>query len=470
MTVWLWILTAIALPTGLSVMLLRRWMGWPVGPGALALHCGAGFLLAVVVSGDLLWLLGNRPLATLGQIGWSVLLAAALLLAVGEWRRGSPGGAARRWEGVRGSLAFARGLPVLLLLVVFALLLSQALTLPTLTWDAWNAWLAKPKAWFHAGATLPFRDLVPWLQTPAGESLSIVAASYPEALPRFVLWVAAAADTWRDAYVQVLWPLLWLALGGILFGLLRMLGLRRGLAWGALGFLLTLPMVLAHASLAGYADLWLASTVLLSCGLIALHMARRVPGTRSLAALCLLLLPTLKMEGAIYALLIAAAWAVCSLPPRWRAATLIVLPGVSLALFVSVGLHFPVPGVGWFTFRWGQASGPFLGDMQLYWRPVAGTVAESMWLLPNWSLLWYLVVPVTLWRWRRLREPGTAFLATFLLAAAGFHFLLFFFTSASAWAENLTSLNRLLLHVAPVWVLLLATLLATRRRLPGRYG
>ena len=44
-----------------------------------------------------------------------------------------------------------------------------------------------------------------------------------------------------------------------------------------------------------------------------------------------------------------------------------------------------------------------------------------------------------------------------------FLFVLFFFTDASKWAENLTSINRVLLHIVPTSVMFTALLWQARR-------
>jgi hypothetical protein len=458
---WILVVLALLLPAACGVLALRLLL-----PGLHpATRLGAGYLLGCLVLGNVLWLAGEIPLAGLRGIGLPLLaLLAAALGWLGRARppRGAPvaAGPPRERQVVMGVL--------ILLGVVGVLATIQALALPTLTWDAWNAWLAKPKAWLHAGAFVPVLPLEAWLQQPAGSARSTVAAAYPEALPRFAAWLAAAAGSWRDAYAHIAWPPLWAALGLLCYGRLREHALAPSAAVVAAGGLLTLPMFAAHASLAGYADLWLASAVLLAASsLFAPAPAASWP-QRALGLLSLLLLPTIKLEGTVYAAMLLAAWALFRLPPRWRWATLVAGVVVGGGLFVTVGLWLPLPGAGWVGLRWGEATLPVFGSIALSWRPVAGIVAESLFLLPNWSLLWYLAPVALLLGWRRLAAPRIAALAIFLLGALLFHGVLFFFTPASAWAQDLTSLNRLLMHVVPVWVLLLALLLSPPAAVRGR--
>jgi len=63
-------------------------------------------------------------------------------------------------------------------------------------------------------------------------------------------------------------------------------------------------------------------------------------------------------------------------------------------------------------------------------------------------------------RWRGFLVDQTArWLGILLLSCAAFLFVLFFFTEASAWAENYTSSNRLIMHLVPAVFTLLALLL-----------
>jgi hypothetical protein len=445
---------------GGSVWLLLA--GWPRQRAGWWLALGEGYLLGTLLIGNLLWIGG--ALSTEGlflrSLPW-LLGAAMVAVALARWRRLPAAPLTEPADSAVARRLVALGL--LLLAALWLVILVQAWTLPTLTWDAWNAWLAKAKAWHHAGAMLPVVDLPVWLAGAPEPLLSAVAAPYPEALPRYATWLASAAGRWRDGDVQLAWPLLWLALGAILAGALRLRGVARLPTLAAVGFLLTLPIVTAHASLAGYADLWLAAAVLASGH----HAARFIAGERRAivpALVFALLLPTIKLEGAVWMLMLLAGIGLWLLPSRWRwLAPAGVVVALSLSLLLLPGFGLPVPGLGRVVLEWGAITVPVVGHLELFWRDVGGTVAESLLLLPNWSLLFYLLLPLIVWRWRRIGEPANAMLAAVLLLGAAFLFVLFFFTDASRWAENLTSLNRLVLHLVPLLVCWLALLLLPPR-------
>jgi hypothetical protein len=460
--------------TGWSIVLVSLALVWLVGALVLrvaipGLHryslLGGGYLLGVLLVGNLLWLGGRLPIAPL--VLWLPLaLGLAAVLLGWRWRQLPPAATATVAASPRERQVM--GVAAVLLIATGILVFIQALVLPTLTWDAWNAWLGKAKAWYFAGAFLPVLPLEAWLAQPAGELRSAVGAPYPEALPRVAAWLVAASGAWRDAPAHLLWPLLWVSLGLLCHGRLRERGVPASAALVATAGLLTLPFVAAHASLPGYADLWLATAVLFAGSAVMDQLERPSRARFTLAVLGIVLLPTIKLEGGIYAGLLLVAWLLWTLSPRWR--WRLIVAGIALggALFVSIGVHLPLPGVGWISLRWGEASVPFLGSIALSWRPVTATVLGSMFLLPNWSLLWFLVLPGLLLGWRRLRQPANGLLLAFLAGAMAFHVVLFFFTPASAWAEDLTSLNRLLLHVVPAWVFLLALLLSPSARVRGR--
>lgn len=430
------------------------------GPGAWALSLGAGYLVGVAGLGVALRLAApSMPVADLFAHGatWLAVLVVALGVAMwwlGRRARATPvaaadGGSAHRaaWSAV-----------VLLLAIVGILALLQATALPTLAWDAWNAWLAKSKAWYHVGSMRTPLSAPAWLAATPGSGIAVLAEHYPDTLPRVALWMASAAGSWDEAAVHLPWPMLWLALALLLFGLQRRVGVGAAQALAVTAFVATLPLVVAHAVLAGYGDLWIAAMLLLAVAQTERWLALRRWQDGALALLAVALLPALKQEGAIWLLCLAAAFVLALVPRKLRWIGL----GAGVAVFVLSlpfgGLALPLPGLGWVHLGWGEATVPGIGTMALHWRPVTAPVLESLFLRDNWNLLWYLLLPA-LWIGRgALRQPSLAALGWFFAFGAAFQFVLFFFTDASQWAQNLTSLNRIALQMVPAlvfWVSLL---------------
>ena len=102
----------------------------------------------------------------------------------------------------------------------------------------------------------------------------------------------------------------------------------------------------------------------------------------------------------------------------------------------------PVPGLGFVGVSWGELEIPGLGTMALAWRPVMDEVLQALFLLSNWSLLWYLAPTIVLLHGRALRAaPGLQSLTWFLAFAVLFLFFLFFFTDHRAGPRNFTSVT-----------------------------
>jgi hypothetical protein len=465
-----YVLLALLLPWAAGTLLWRLSLPRDAAPGRACISLGAGYVVGLGLCGVALRGFGDVPVGSLfahGSVwlGGTVLLLAALSLWRAKRQSGMPvlpaapvpaNDAVHRYPGV--------SIGMLVLLLLFGLLIFlQATALPSLAWDAWNAWQAKAKGWVYAGGFRPTLGPNQWLAAEAGAGLAVIAPNYPDTLPRLATWMASAADGWNETAVHLLWPGLWAALGLALFGYQRAAGIARLQAALVAGFVLTLPLVVAHATLAGYADLWVAAMLLLAVAQCERWLRTRRRADAALALLAAAMLPALKQEGAIWLLCLVAAMALAVMPRRWRWIGL----GAAVSVFaISLpfgGLALPVPGLGWVRFAWGVAVVPGVGTLQLFWRPVADAVFDALFLRQNWSLLWYLA-PLVLWQSRAVfsQRPALAALAWFFSLGFGFLALLFFFTDASQWAENLTSLNRVLLQIVPAFVFWLSLLWAAR--------
>lgn len=456
-------LTAFALPTLAGYAAWSALLGRPRGLAAQVTALGAGFLVGAVGLGTVLTGFEAAGVAGVARGASATLAILAALLGLVAWRRQAVSEAPGVPSDARTS-AYAIAVTVVLL-VAFALVASQALHLPTLGWDAWNAWLAKPKAWFHVGALVEAVSSASWAAAPQDAVITATGWPYPEALPRYVFWLAAMAGEWNEGVIHLAWPLAWAALGGCIAGYLRLerVGLLPSLC--AAAGVLMLPMFMTHAALAGYIDLWIAAILLLAN--VHLYRWLRGGGWRdALAALVfVLLLPALKAEGAVWMLCVFAAALLARLPWRWG------LAGVAAALLTWAaflpwgGVELPVPGLGWVRFGWGEIEMAKFGTMVLTWQSVGTEVFQTLFLLPNWLLLWYLAPLVLVLGWRAIPDDrGLRALAWFLGLGHAFLFVLFFFTDASAWAENFTSVNRVLMHAVPTTVFWLSLLWARRAR------
>lgn len=397
------------------------------------------------------WTHGAVPLAVLGVLG-----------AVLAWRRLHDRRVAKTAKVENANKWVIALLASALASLAFRgwLMLREIWLRPTFPWDAWDAWAVKSKTWFLLGHYAPFVSMREWLAHPAQELFTGVAWTYPATLAWMQVWFASAAGGWIEPQVNLPWLALWI---GILlghYGQWRALGLNRTRAIIALYALGSLPLLDVHVALAGYADLWLA-TLLGFAALAWLRWRReRDIGQLTIAVVCVVLLPAIKLEGAVWLLLCAAVAIYDVLPRQWRRGLLGAIVAV-LALLVFVRhISLPVPTLGWVEITHERIIVPALGEYGLQFHGDALlSVLNALFVQPNWHLLWWLAPGIALWRWRVLRaDEHLRHLGAFVLIAFGFLLFLFVCTDASRWAESYTAVNRLILQLVPATVTVLALL------------
>jgi hypothetical protein len=339
--------------------------------------------------------------------------------------------------------------------------LREILLRPTYPWDAWDAWAVKSKTWVLLGHYAPFVPIEEWLRHPARELYTSIAWGYPSTLAWMQVWFAGAAGGWIEPLVNLPWFALWIGLLLAHYGQWRALGIARNAALAGTYALGSLPLLDVHVALAGYADLWVAALL----GFAVLAWLRwRLRGERAqllIALGCALLLPLLKLEGAVWLSLFALAVIYGMLPRRWRRMGFASAALVLVLIAALCGLKLPLPGLGWVGFSHGYVSVPVIGQLHIAWHGAAFMgVLNSLFVQPNWHLLWWIAPLIVAWRWRALRAADvTRQLGAFLLAALAFLTFLFVFTDAASFAESYTAINRLLMHIVPALVTFLMLLL-----------
>ena len=342
-----------------------------------------------------------------------------------------------------------------------SILAGEVLLRPTFPWDAWDAWAVKAKTWFLLGHYAAFVSPSDWIARSELNSYTGPAWAYPSVLSWLQVWFASAAGDWIEPLVNLPWAALWLGLLLGHFGQWRALGLGRTRALIFVYLLGSLPLLETHVALAGYADLWVGTVF----GFAILAWLRwQEQGDRAqlvLALICAAILPLLKLEGSVWSLTIVAAigFGALPLPWRWRAAlvgaallTMLVLIGQSYVLFAAMG---------WVKSGSRVIDIPVIGSLALAWHGAAALgILHSLFAQANWHLLWWLVLPIVIWRWRVLRASDALGLCALLLALCfSLLLFLFLFTDAAEWAESYTAVNRLIMHIVPGLVSLLALLL-----------
>ncbi len=441
--------TPLALGSGIFALLDGR----PRTPSDLLRVVGGGFVLGTLATALALFPLGRVAVDAIVPRVAAVLLP----LGIGAWAwvllraRGEPASrvvAARRMHPLTWCL-------VALLAVHAWLMADEILLRPMYPWDAWAAWLLKPKAWMLGGHLDAFVGFDEWLADASGTLRTAQTWSYPEALGRIAVWFASAWGDWNAGVVGAIWLALWIALLGGAFGGLRSLGLARDRAVIAAYALGSLPLINVHVALAGYADLWIAALIAFACLAWMRGLETGARGSFVLAALFALLLPTVKLEGAIWLVLLAGSMLYAWMPLRLRRIALVLAPligaGVVAAYLLRLALVAPALD------RIGLTSDT---DVLLAHAPaVIGAAADGLFSQYNWHLFWIAFALTLVVRFATLRQSAPLrFVGLFLLLGSAFLFALFVLTPAGKWAESYTAVNRLSLQIVPAMLVFAALL------------
>ena len=446
---------ALAMPWLAGTLWVRAlWRDAPAGVWSLA--AGYGYILGLL-SVTLL-------LRVQGAVGWPLdftapLAVMTLLALAGGWRtwrrRGANAGQPLNSDW--------RGQPLwqwLLFAVLlgwlgwrFATLAQEVWLRPLYPWDAWTTWAVRPRVWAELRELTPFVAPHLWLADPAGSAYTIDAWTYPCTVPLLALWPTLAFGAWNETAANLPWIGAALALGLGFYGQARRWGATPLIALIFTWLLLSLPLLNTHVALAGYADLWLATVFGLA--VIAFFQWARTGDCRQgvLAVLLALACPLIKLEGAVWLLLLVPALLIAWVrgwPLRVLAATAALLGVVWWAVG---GVEFTLPGLGEFRLKPELIQVPYLGLFNLGYRGTWEPVWKNVLILANWHLFGYLALiaaGLTLRaaarglaeRWRRVE---LALVIASLLAL----FVLFFLTDAQRWAEQYTSINRVFLEFIP---------------------
>jgi hypothetical protein len=428
--------------------------GWPRRGGALATVLGGGWIVGVLSCGLLMRALAASDLsAGLARVG-----VTAALIGVAGW-------AVAAWSRERTSTPRVRLLPrrhdqVVALLVLLAIawrawaFATDIALHPTLPWDAWAVWEAKAKTWVLAGHASPYVSFGRWLLHPQFDARTAAAWNYPELLPWSLTWFAA--DTgWLEPWINMAWLGLWLGLLVAQYGHWRVLGVSPTHALAGVYLLGSLPLLDAHVALGGYSDLWVAA--LMSLGSHAWLRWRTMGEQRQLLVLAgiAVLLPMLKLEGAVWSIVLGVATVFGALPRRLRSKRFLV-GAVAAAIIIALCVSLKVPWVA-------VARHYVRGSIDVDGGRIVQSLfalANALWGQWNWNLLWFALPAALLWKRAKWTRSTTvqrlfALVVVPLLLIVG----LFVLTSAARYAQSYSAVNRLLLQLVPTSVSLLVLVL-----------
>jgi hypothetical protein len=334
----------------------------------------------------------------------------------------------------------------------FISLLLEVIWIPLYPWDAWVQWATKARVWYGLGHIVPFVHSDAWFAAN-GTAWFDAAPNYPATVPLWQVWSNLALGRWDDSLMNLPWWLIAVALALAVYGLLRTSGVSAlGAIIGA-WLVSSLPLANVHVALAGYADLPMGAYFALAALALWRWTLTRHVGDAALALLLAIACVTIKTPGLVWALALAPAVVIALAP---RTGLRIVGAGVFATLFALLVLARMHPVV--------------LGyRLHLDFAPATEGLLDSFFLLGNWNLLWYAVIAVAIVAWRELGSPRLLPLSVTI--GVGFLFLavVFGFTNARNWVADQTTINRAVLHIAPlvtVWMVLVVSGWFERRCAP----
>jgi hypothetical protein len=446
---------------GTAVVGALRTPGDWAAPGEAAWTKGCGFL-----AGAFLVTVWMRVLSAIGiPFGVaSILLPLALATAAAIYvvrRRMGPRFAPELCNAARSLLGFTwiggwrrtLFLAILAWLALrYALLFVQVVLQPLYPWDAWIQWATKAHVWFELRRIVPFVDLQHW-QAAGGAFYTDASPNYPATVPLWQVFSSVVLGRFDDALMNVPWWMLAVAFGVAIYGALRRMAFDALAALVGAALVLTLPIVDAHVALAGYADLPMAAYFTVAALATLFALESRKPPDIALAAVFVIALPTIKNPGLVWLATLAAPLCVALMP---RIGRKVVLGGFALTLVALLVLA--------------QTSATILNyHLHLDFAPPWNGLFESLFMLGTWNLMWYGVVAAAVLGARDALAPRIAPLTALVGAGVLFLFFVFAFTNARAWVESQTTVNRALLHLAPllvVWAMLLLRAFAARHPAP----
>jgi hypothetical protein len=443
---YLTLAAGLILPWLLGLALLFA-LGWPrtgAPAGAAAMRAGFGYGI-----GALLLTLWMRLLSATGilfgwlSIGLPLAIAAGALLAFAiragrfasfdlratidsllrpplpRWQRFV-------WIALLGWLALR-----------FLLLAIDVVWQPLYPWDAWVQWATKARVWYETGHIAPFVRAEQWFASPAGTYFD-AAPNYPATIPLWQVWSCIALGSWDDSAMNWPWVLLLIALTSGVYGALRGEGIGELVALVGAYLVASLPLLDTHAALAGYADLPMATIYTLAALAFYRWAMRHDPLDAALALGLALCCPLIKVPGVVWAMTLLPGVVVALMPRRG-----LQVVGIAYALGFFALLALARTNVVILGYRLHAEFDP---GWRSFW--------DAYLLSSSWNLLWYGAVVLAIVGARRLGSPRIAPLA--VVVGTGVAFLLFvtWFTNASGWMLELTTLNRASLHLAPLVIVL----------------
>jgi hypothetical protein len=408
--------------------------GWFIGAFALTVWMRALSALDVQFS-----------LASIG--GPLVIVAAALAARTARRSNRSERIEAARsaWNELSGAALSRWGLALWFATLVWLalrslILLFDVVTMPLYPWDAWIQWATKARVWYELGHIVPFERSDPWFAA-GGTAWFDAAPNYPATVPLWQVWTNLTLGRWDDSLMNVPWWVLAVAFMFVVYAALRRAGYQPLGALIGTWIVSSLPLANVHVALAGYADLPMAAYYALAAIAFWRWTDERTVANAAVACVLAAACATVKTPGIVWALTLVPALVLIVFPRRGVPIVAATLAIALTALLVLARTEATVLGY----------------HLHLDFGPPWLSMFESMFLLGNWHLLWYAALVIAILGWREIVSRPILPLSAIVAAGLLFLFIVFAFTNARAWVTDQTTVNRAMLHLAPllsIWALI----------------
>ncbi|MEO8537381.1 MAG: hypothetical protein ABI533_07625, partial [Betaproteobacteria bacterium] len=315
----------------------------------------------------------------------------------------------------------------------FGTLLLDVVWTPLFPWDAWIQWATKARVWYSLSQIVPFGRTDAWFA--AGGAIWFDASpNYPATVPLWQVWSGIALGRWDDALMNLPWWITAVALAASVYGALRSEGLDACTSTIAAWLVSSLPLANVHVALAGYADLPMAAYYCVAALAMWRWSLSRARGFLALTILLAVACTTIKTPGIVWALTLSAGVVAALMRARSERVLAVAAGGVLFGLAILA-----------------QTSPIVLGyRLHLDFAPAWQSLVDSLFLLGSWHLLWYAVIAAAIVTRSTLRELPYAPLSATIAFGALFLAIAFAFTNARNWVSDQTTINRALLHLAPL--------------------
>jgi hypothetical protein len=287
---------------------------------------------------------------------------------------------------------------------------------------------------------------------------------YPLAIPYTELWLYFWVGDTNQFWAKTIFPLFYLTGVILLTSVVARLTEKvwAGLVGSILLFFVPQVSVGAGSVIVGYVDFPMAVFYLATIGYLLCACRSDDRGSFAIYAACLALLPWVKREGAILWFVAAGCGAFLILSRKKSLIHfLALLPGI----FVILAWRIYLARMHAITSSdFSALALPVLRTNMHRLGTIASELASEFTDMEKWSLLWAMAIVAAGFLIRQYRGSRTVVLFTAILVPIGIYSFSYTFSAWPNYVAHLQlSVSRLLVHVAPLAVLLVAVALPPQR-------